>query len=172
MKTPFYFRIAHKFFVVCCLLLMTLVAANAQQKRDHLTEQEADLVREMQEIDKRIEVFIKAADRRLLVLTNPSAVQPKKEEEKWGPLPTGTKIELLQDYQHILEEAMEKLDDAFERDKKNNLLPKALKKFKEAAERQIAELLALAPQMKTKKEQDALTEAMEEAETATKGSIQ
>jgi hypothetical protein len=123
-------------------------------------------------IDKRIEVFVKAADRRLLVLTNPAAVQTKKEEENWGPLPTGTKLELLQDYKHILEEAMEKLDDTFDRDKKNELLPKALKKFREAAERQIAQLRSLAPQLKSKKEQDALAEAMEEAETATKGAIQ
>ena len=79
------------------------------QKRDHLTEQEVDLVREMQEIDQRIAVFVKAADRRLLVLINPNSEQKPKEEEIWGPLPKGTKVELLTDYKRILEEAEEKM---------------------------------------------------------------
>jgi len=154
-----------------CLTLALSASAQAQ-KRDHLTEEEADQVREMQVIDKRIEVFIHAAERRLLVLTNPEAKQSKKEEEKWGPLPKGTRAELLGDYKNILAEAMEKLDDAYERDQKNSLIPKALAKFKEAATRQLAQLRALAPQMTDKREQQALADAIEEAETATKGSIQ
>jgi hypothetical protein len=147
------------------------VEARVQQQRDHLTEEEADLVREMQEIDLRTDIFVRAAERRLLVLTNPAAKQTKKEEEKWGPLPKGTKLELLQDYKAILEEAMEKLDDAYERDKKSTALPKALSKFKEGATHQLTQLRALAPQMTDKKEQRALEEAIEEAQTATKGEI-
>ena len=139
--------------------------------RDHLTEQEADLVREFQVIDKRTEIFIKAADRRLLLLTNPNATQTKKEEEKWGPLPTGTRTELLQDYKRILSEAMEKLEDTYERDAKSEQLPKALSKFKEAATRQLQQLRTLAPQMNEKKEQFALADAIEEAETVTKGAL-
>jgi hypothetical protein len=73
------------------------------QKRDHLNEQEIELIRDFQEIDKRIEIFVKAAERRLLVLANPNATQKKKEEEIWGPLPTGTKLELLTDYKRNLE---------------------------------------------------------------------
>jgi hypothetical protein len=152
-------------------LLFVFVAQAQSAKRDHLTEQEVDLVRDFQEIDKRVEIFIKAADRRLLVLTNPNATQKKKEEETWGPLPTGSKLELLTDYKRILEEAEEKLDDAYNRGSKNDLLAKALKKFKEAASRQIAELRALTPQLTDKRDQRALAEAIEEAETVTKGSI-
>ena len=156
--------------VSACLLFATGAQARSQ-KRDHLSEQEADLVREYQELDKRIEIFIKAADRRLLVLANPAAVQKKKEEEVWGPLPTGTKLELLTDYKRILEEAEEKLDDAYSQGSKNPLIPKALSKIKEAASRQIAELRKLAPQLTDKREQRALAEAIEEAETVTKGSM-
>lgn len=156
--------------LVFCFAFVLVAPARAQ-KRDHLTEEEADQVREIQVIDKRIEVFIFAADRRLLLLTNPAAKQTKKEEERWGPLPKGTRVELLQDYKHILEEAMEKLDDAYERDRKSELLPKALHKFKEAANRHLTQLRSLAPQMAEKREQNALTEAIEEAQTATKGSI-
>src|SRR5262245_23500413 len=169
-------RFQRSIFPALCLALISLgalsVASRAQtDKRDHLTEQEADLVRDFQEIDKRVEIFIKAADRRLLVLTNPNATQKKKEEEVWGPLPKGTKIELLTDYKRILEEAEEKLDDAYNQGAKNSLLPKALKKFKEAATRQVAELRALGPQLTDKREQRALAEAIEEAETVTKGSM-
>jgi len=38
------------------------------QSRDHLTDQETELVRFYQELDKRIEVFIKAIDRRFAIL--------------------------------------------------------------------------------------------------------
>ena len=153
---------------VACVLLFFASPVSAQQ-RDHLTEKEVDWVREVQVIDKRIEVFIKAADRRLLALINPDAKQPKKEEEKWGPLPTGTKAELLQDYKKILEEAEEKLDDAF--DRKDALIPKALSKFKEAARKQLEQLRSLEAKMTETRELKALAEAIEEAETVTKGDV-
>lgn len=161
-----------RFISAICLLLLALPAASSAQKRDHLTEQEVDLIREFQEIDKRVEIFLKAADRRLLLLANPDATQTKKEEEKWGPLPKGTRLELLQDYKRILEEAMEKIEDAYERDATSKLLPKALSKFKEAATRHLAQLRGLQSQLTDKKEKIALEEAIEEAETATKGAIQ
>ena len=69
------------------------ISANVLQSRDHLTPQEIDLVKEAQELDKRTEVFVKAADRRLLVLTGATAGSEKqleKHSEKWGELPTGS----------------------------------------------------------------------------------
>ena len=159
-----------RFSLIALFGLLAVAAAAGAQQRDHLTEEEADRVREVQEIDKRTEVFIRAADRRLLVLADPDAKQSKKDEERWGPLPRGTRLELLQDYKRLIEETMEKLDDAYERSQKNELVPKALNKFKEAATRQIVQLRALAPQLTDKREQRALLEAIEEAETATKGS--
>jgi hypothetical protein len=157
-------------------LILTLVIAciffgahASAQQRDHLTEKEVDWVRDVQVIDKRIEVFVKAADRRLLALVNPDAKQTKKEEEKWGPLPTGTKTELLQDYKRILEEAEEKLDDA--NDRKEAVVPKALSKFKEAARKQLEQLRSLDAKMTETRELKALSEAIEEAETVTKGEV-
>ena len=168
-------RFQRSIFPALCLSIISLsamfIVAQAQtEKRDHLTEQEADLIRDFQEIDKRVEIFIKAAERRLLVLANPEALQKKKEEETWGPLPQGTKLELLQDYKHILEEAEEKLDDWNSRGGKDKLLPKALNKFKEAATQHIPQLRALEPQLKEKRELRALAEAIEEAEIVTKAS--
>jgi hypothetical protein len=162
-----------RFIFVLSLLLLAAFSITAQtQKRDHLTEQEVDLIREFQEIDKRVEIFLKAADRRLLLLANPDATQTKKEEEKWGPLPKGTRLELLQDYKRILEEAMEKIEDAYERDSSNKLLPKALSKFKEAATKHLAQLRPLESQLTARQERLALEAAIEEAEAVTKGSIQ
>jgi hypothetical protein len=165
--------IRNRLLPACCavfavLFLFSSFSPAQSKKRDHLTEQEGDKVREFQQIDQRIGVFIKAADRRILLLTTPNATQKKKEEEEWGPLPTGTKLELLTDYKRILEEAEEKMDDAYQRDGKADFLKKALNKFKDAANRQIPQLRGLAPQMTDKKEQRALEEAIEEAETVTK----
>jgi hypothetical protein len=173
MPSPqFRLSIFRAFCLAVIASTLTFAFSYAQtQKRDHLNEQEVDLLREFQEIDKRIEIFVKAAERRLLVLANPSATQKKKEEEVWGPLPTGTKLELLQDYKRILEEAEEKLDDWYNRGGKDNLLPKALNKFKDAAARHVAQLRALAPQMTDRREQRALAEAIEEAESVTKASM-
>jgi hypothetical protein len=156
--------------LVLGLFLQSHIMVQAQ-KRDHLTEQEVDLVREAQEIDLRIQVFIKAADRRLLILSNPNATQKPKEEEVWGPLPKGTRLELLSDYKRILEEAEEKLDDAYERSARNEKIPKALSKFKEGVTKQIAQLRAFAPQFTDPKEKRLLLEAIEEAETVTKGAL-
>jgi hypothetical protein len=157
------------FFMIAMVLL--LAPLSRAQERDHLTEKEVDLVRETQIIDARIDVFIKAADRRILVLTTPNATQKKKEEEMWGPLPTGSRAELLIDFRRILSEAMEKLDDSAERNRSNPLLSKALDKLKAAATRQIVALKALAPQLTEKREQRALLEAIDEADVASKGSL-
>ncbi len=154
-------------YLLLAFVVALWAAPGRAQTRDHLTEKEVDWVREVQAIDKRVEVFIKAADRRLLVLVNPDFKQPKKEEEKWGPLPTGTKAELLEDYKHILEEAEEKLDDA--NDRKDALVPKALSKFKEAARKHLEQLRSLEAKMTERRELKALSEAIEEAETVTKG---
>ncbi|MEP7274170.1 MAG: hypothetical protein ABI882_21935 [Acidobacteriota bacterium] len=168
MTYPLRVRLHALYFILVALTL----PVGAAQQRDHLTEEEADLVREMQIIDQRIDIFIGAADRRLLVLTNPNPTQKKKEEERWGPLPTGTKLELLTDLKKILSEAMEKIDDAVARNRNDPLVAKALDKLKKAATRQLVEMRALAGKVTDKREERALAEAIEEADVASKGSLQ
>ena len=107
------------------------VRASAQ-KRDHLTPQEVDLVKANQVLDKRIEVFIKAAERRLIVINGTAATnakQLKKDAEKWGELPVGTRSELVSDITRILDEAITNIDDVSGRDERNPLIPKALRKL-------------------------------------------
>lgn len=98
------------------------------QPRDHLTNEEIELIRNIQELDLRMEVYVKAIDRRFLVLNNDNsqAVQIKKDSEKWGELPAGTRLELLLDIKKILQEAIDKIDDVALRDEKSELLPYAV----------------------------------------------
>jgi hypothetical protein len=106
--------------------------ANATQQRDHLTPLEVDRVKEAQILDKRIDVFIKATDRRMMVLLGTqaaSAKQLKKDTELWGELPTGSRAELLADIARILDEAITNIDDVSSRDERNPLIPKALRKL-------------------------------------------
>ncbi|MEO6391719.1 MAG: hypothetical protein ABIP75_07690 [Pyrinomonadaceae bacterium] len=145
--------------------LVTVLGA-AQSVRDHLTEQETEAVRLNQELDKRTGVFIKAADRRLLVLTDPTGAAAKiskKDLELYGPLPTGTRAQLLTDLAGILDEAADKIDDVAERDEANPLLMKSLKKLAEAAARYLPQLKAIGD---AAKDRDEITAASRAADSA------
>ena len=114
------------------LLLFLILPASAFQKRDHLTQQEVDLVKEAQILDKRIDVFIKAAERRVMVINGTAAAnakQLKKDSERWGELPTGSRFELVGDIGRIFDEAITNIDDVSSRDERNPLIPKALRKL-------------------------------------------
>lgn len=114
------------------LQLFLIIPASAFQKRDHLTQQEVDLVKEAQILDKRIEVFIKAAERRVMVINGTAgtnAKQLKKDSERWGELPTGSRFELVGDIARIFDEAITNIDDVSSRDERNPLIPKALRKL-------------------------------------------
>lgn len=105
------------------------------QKRDNLTDQEDMNVRDAQQIDLRMKVFVKVIDRRLLALADANAAQSKqaqKDLESWGELRVGTTAELTYDIQRTLEEAIAKIDDVAERDQKNSLFPKAVNILAEA----------------------------------------
>lgn len=103
--------------------LLCLPGESSAQRRDHLTEAEAELVREAQEIDKRIDVLTYAVRRRILVLNNRP---PDNEKESWGELPGGPRVSLLTDIDRIINEAVENIDEVASRDLNNPLFPKAV----------------------------------------------
>ena len=114
------------------LFLIVPIQASSFQKRDHLTPQEVDLVKEAQILDKRIEVFTRAAERRMIVINGTAAAnakQLKKDAEKWGELPAGSRFELVNDIAKIFDEAITNIDDVSSRDERNPLIPKALRKL-------------------------------------------
>lgn len=161
------------------LLLLSIAATQASAKpalarkalspaRDHLTEQEVDLVKDAQQLDKRTAVFIRAIERRLLVMTDPSAASSKqvqKETEKWGELPKGTRAELLGDIAKILDEAITNIEDVSEHDEKNPLIAKALRLLSAASTRFIAQLTPMREQAKGEDERAPLEDALESAQS-------
>ena len=130
---------------------ISLLQAATLQKRDHLTAKEVDLVKEAQVLDKRIDVFIKAAERRLIVINNSAAAnakQLKKDSERWGELPTGSRAELVSDIARILDEAITNIDDVSSRDERNPLIPKALRKLAQSVNAMMAQLKPLSADAK------------------------
>jgi hypothetical protein len=149
------------------ILLTTPLLALTPQTRDHLTPQEQDLIKDTQVLDKRIEVFIKAADRRLLALNvgTANAKQLKKDSEKWGEIPTGSKAELLRDIAKILDEAIMNIDDVSARDERNPLIPKALRKLAAEATLIVERLKPLHAQAKGEAELGSFEELLENADS-------
>jgi hypothetical protein len=143
-------------FVLPLFVGMTFFAPNANAQRDHLTPQEVDLVKEAQVLDKRIDVFIKAADRRIIVLNGGAVAaantkqskKEAKEAELWGELPTGSRAELVSDIARILDEAITNIDDVSARDERNPLIGKSLRRLAQATTTIMEQLKPLRAQAK------------------------
>ncbi len=92
------------------LLALAVSGFIAHQRRDDaLNEREIERIREAQEIDRRAEVFLKLATRRLDALEG-RPDQPQRKREDWGDPPSGTPRQLLLAYARILEELADKID--------------------------------------------------------------
>ena len=141
----------------CLTLLLALVVGSAflvqaSPQRDHLTTQEVDLVKEAQALDKRIDVFIRATERRLIVINGTAAAnakQLKKDAERWGELPAGSRAELISDIARILDEAITNIDNVNDRDERNPLIPKSLRKLAQAVNSIMGQLKPLAAEAKS-----------------------
>jgi len=150
------------------LTLLTPAELRSVQTRDHLTEQEVELVKNAQELDKRIEVFIKAVDRRMLVLNGAdgtSTKQLKKDAGSWGELPTGTRAEIIGDMARIFDEAITNIDDVSARDEKNPLIAKALRNLAAAVTRIVNQLKPLEAQAKSDSELNSFDQLIGNAES-------
>jgi hypothetical protein len=156
------------------LLLSYCVSASIAHtflsQREHLTAEEIEIVRDTQELDRRTAVFIKAVERRMMVLTNSAATAPTKkkekdEEEKWGAMPKGTRTQLLSDISRILDEAITNIDDSAARSPKSPLLAKSLRKLAESSSKFLPALTAMRDGAVGDAERDALEQAIENAQT-------
>ncbi|MGI8732890.1 MAG: hypothetical protein ACR2LM_06265 [Pyrinomonadaceae bacterium] len=153
------------------IVLVTLVfpfAGNSSQRRDHLTEQEVEQIKDTQILDKRIDVFVKAVERRLRVLTGTTtdnAKQQKKDAELYGALPTGSRAELVGDIAKILDEAITNIDDVSSRDEKNPLIAKSLRTLAAEATRIVGQLRPLEAQAKDDAEIASFGQLSENAES-------
>jgi len=160
---------AHRLLVLVLLALAGLVTSGVSvsaQRRDHLTDQETDLVRFHQELDKRIDVFIKAIDRRFAIINGTAQASTKKsvpDEPEWGDVPKGTRAELLNDIAAILDEAITNIDDVSLRDEKNPLIPRSLRKLTAAANGYLSQLTTLKNQVKNPDEMAAIERVFDNA---------
>lgn len=159
-------RAAPLLFTLCVCL--SLVAPAAAQRREHLTPEEIELVRDNQELDARTGVFIKAAERRLLAATNPAESEKNapKEKEKWGEV-KGTRSQLFYDISKILEEAVVNVDDVAEHNPESPLLRKSLYMLSEATGRMLPALSKLRQDVASEAEADQLDRALETAREIT-----
>ncbi|MEM4251811.1 MAG: hypothetical protein QW828_08260 [Candidatus Bathyarchaeia archaeon] len=152
------------------MLFMLICFLSIYFQTDYLNEQEIDRVREAQDIDKRTEVFLRIADRRLDALlgvkTEPH--KKKREGEDYGPEPTGSREQLLLEYIRIFEEMMDKIDDAFER-RKSPALDKAMKILAEGCRKQRARLEVLSARIDDETERRLLEKALDTIKTAEGG---
>ena len=139
-------------FLIALFAGSSFIAQVTAQQRDHLNQQEVDLVKEAQILDKRIDVFVKAAERRMMVINNSAganAKQLKKDSERWGELPTGSRAELVSDIAKILDEAITNIDDVSARDERNPLIAKSLRKLAQAVNTIMGQLKPLAAEAKS-----------------------
>lgn len=121
------------------LSLFSPSSALAQQRGDVLNEQEIERIREAQEIDRRAEVFLKLAGRRLDALEGRTDQFPKREQ--WGEPPSGSPQQLLTAYTRILEELADKLDAVAEtKGEKDPKLRKALARVRHDIESHLTRL--------------------------------
>jgi acyl-CoA reductase-like NAD-dependent aldehyde dehydrogenase len=158
------------------ILLLLLALTAAAQSRDHLTPKEVELVQEAQVLDQRIGVFDKAMERRMQLIsgaqpaqashsTKPSKDAEKKDAERWGELPTGTRAQLIDDIARILEEAITNIDDVSMHDEKNPLLARALRQLAAAATQVANQLTPLREQAKSPEELSSIEQALENAQS-------
>lgn len=157
--------------------LSELNTPDVAQSGDYLTEEEDDFVREAQEPDQRIKVFMKIIDRRLKAITGETPApddkkaQKNQEEEnrRWGVLPKLDRAGYLKQYILAIDEAMAKLEDAYERNPKATALTKALKNLLESTDEHLKILRNLESLVKSEQEKSLLSDAIEKAILAHKG---
>jgi len=121
------------------VLLLTLVLSAAPRK-EYFTEDELDLVRDAQELNVRVPVYLKLAERRLIILGVAEKSDKQKEKERKDQeqyekdkkkagnkastvkppvdelayLHDFTRSELLRGYIEAIEEVMSNIDDSYE----------------------------------------------------------
>ncbi|HYN85384.1 MAG TPA: hypothetical protein VER32_09035 [Pyrinomonadaceae bacterium] len=164
-------------------LLLPAATADARPafQREYLTPREVERVRDNQQLDKRVGVFVKAAERRLQMITDPQAASKEsakaaaeKEEQRLHPdLPdfseysdavTGTRAQLLADIANILDEAITNVDDAAIHSEKSGLIPKAVRKLADSCARMLPRLEALRSGVTDEAERGQLEQAIENAQ--------
>jgi hypothetical protein len=149
------------------MMMVSFVSAHpGQESADYLTTEEADLVREAQRIDQRVKVFLKIAERRLMLAENPEATQTKKDEAIWGSLPKGSRAEMLQQYARATDEIIVNVEDAYERQAPLDQMIKALTIFREETDKHLVRLEALRAKLTDEATRQVLEQTVDDLKLA------
>ncbi len=100
-------------FVMAAICLVVCSAAISAQRRDFMTEQEVELIRDAQDIDDRVEAITRMIDRRFFVLSvNVNGWKDAaKISDALGELPKGSRAELFNDIKRLLQKAVDDIDN-------------------------------------------------------------
>ena len=165
-----------KLFVVFALFLIGVgfTSTASGQKRDSMTDLEIELVRDNQDIDKRIDVLTKMIDRRFIALGVEVGgwKDARKEHKLWGEVRTGTRIELLKDIHDLLQKAIDDIDDVAEHNEntltqnktEGVLFPKAVRDLAAAATRYQTALKSILATTKDDRERGLILGSIESCE--------
>ena len=153
----------YAFGAFAVIALLAPISGNAQ-RRDYLSEKEADLVRDNQQIDLRIDILTKAIDRRFMVLAG-QAEGPKdwqKSSDTWGDMPTGSRAALFTDIERLLQKSIDDIDDVAAHDRMDSkFFPKAVRALGKSAETYLPVLKSSLAKTKDEKEKGAIIGAIE-----------
>ncbi len=159
------------FVAIGLIFFATFVNSANGQRRDYMTEPEIEIVRDSQEIDKRIDVLTKMVDRRLTVLgIEAGGWKPASKDQKlWGDAPTGTRSQLFSDIRQLLQKAVDDIDDVSEHNENTRtenktqgpLFPVAVRTLAAAATRYRPALNAELPKITDARDKGIVLNAIE-----------
>lgn len=146
------------------------ISADAQ-RRDYMSDEEIELIRDAQDIDLRIDTLSTMIDRRFTALgidAGGAKIKPKNAD-KWGPEPTGTRLQLFHDIRQLLQKAADDIDDIAGRNEisqaqnkmEGKLFPKAVRSLAASATRYLPLLESAGSKSEDRMEQGTLTKAVE-----------
>jgi len=167
-----------KSFVISVLVILFAVMVNTSvasaQRRDYMTDEEIELVRDNQDIDKRVDVLTKMVDRRFAALgINVGGWNPSEKEQKlWGQLQTGTRSQMLSDIRQILQKAIYDIEDVSEHNANTQtqnkteglLFPKAVRGLAAAANRYLPALKSTLDKTTDTREKGSILNSIESCE--------
>ena len=160
--------------VFAVALAIVFVGEASAQGRDFLTDEEIELVRDNQDIDKRIDVLTRMIDRRFVAmgLDVGGWKDAAKNSSVWGEMRTGTRTELLSDIRQLLQKAIDDVDDVamhnentLTQNKTEGLLfPKAVRTLGTAAARYLPKLRSTLETTKDDKDRGLIIASIEHCE--------
>ena len=103
--------------LLAAIAVLLFLPATIFCQRDYFTPEEVEIIRDAQQIDKRVDVLVHMIDRRFAALNvnvNAPAYKDVKGTE-WGQPPTGSRLDLLIDIKRILQKAVDDIDNLSER---------------------------------------------------------